>query len=154
VLRTPSSTSWDAIPHGNPTVNAIAECPVGSPYRSSVDVNVSCQLVNQSLIQSESHEALAKREKRKHTSLPSFHSTINLCCNMMRSRSPFSYFIRFSSWAQRVSSRFPLLGSTLSVDEKSPIQRRPDMIRVDSASLGKLQMALTRAMRQLSRCAS
>jgi hypothetical protein len=43
VFNTPSSTSCVVIPHGKPTVNAIAECPSGSglPYFSNVDVSIS-----------------------------------------------------------------------------------------------------------------
>jgi hypothetical protein len=38
----PSRTNCVAIPQGMPTVRAIAECPFGAPYASSVDVMISC----------------------------------------------------------------------------------------------------------------
>ena len=40
VVITPSSISWPAIAAGTPTVTAIAECPPGLPYVSSVDVRI------------------------------------------------------------------------------------------------------------------
>ena len=41
VFRMPSRTSCVAIPHGTPTVTAMAECPWGVPYSSRVEVIVS-----------------------------------------------------------------------------------------------------------------
>ena len=86
--------------------------------------------------------------KNFHTSVPSAHSTTNLCWSMTRSRSPCSYFINLSSWAQRVSKRFPARGLTGS-DENSPIQRNPEMILSLSDTLGKLQISLMRATKVL-----
>ena len=79
---------------------------------------------------------------------PSFHSTTNLCCSMTRSRWPSSYFIKVSSWAQSVSSKLLERGTT-GLEEKRPIQRNPEMMRVLSDSSGKLQMDLMCATSEL-----
>ena len=57
----------------------------------------------------------------------------------MKSRSPGAYAMSRSSWAQRVSRRFPARGETFSVEERRPIQRKPAMMRSRSDSEGKPQ---------------
>jgi len=91
---------------------------------------------------------LTMDEGTSRTVFPSCHSTTNLCCNITRSRSPVSYFIRPSSRAHNVSRRFPALGCTFSA-EKSPIHRKPEMIRLASNSSGNLATSLMHAMRSL-----
>jgi len=91
---------------------------------------------------------LTPDEQMRRTVFPSCHSTTNLCCNMTRSRSPASYFIKPSRRAHNVSRRFPALGCTFS-EEKNPIHRNPEMIRLASSSSGNLTNSLMRAMRSL-----
>ena len=68
---------------------------------------------------------------------------------MTRSRSPGAYAMSVSSCAQSVSRRFPARGFTFS-DEKSPIQRMPEMMRVVSDSSGNAQISLIFATSVLS----
>ena len=92
--------------------------------------------------------SLTMGEGTTRTVFPPCHSTTNLCCSITRSRSPTSYFIRPSSRAHNVSRRFPALGCTFS-EEKSPIHRKPEMIRLASNSSGNLATSLMHATRSL-----
>lgn len=87
-------------------------------------------------------------EGKAITVLPSFHSTTNLCCSIMRSRSPGSYFISSSNLAHNVSSKFEPRGWIFSL-EKSPIHRRPARMRARSTSSGKSHSAEIREANDL-----
>jgi len=104
--RVPSRTICVAMPQGMPTVRAIAECPSGAPYASSVDVMICCPQFSECF---RFVHMKASRESipitRARTSVPSTRSTTNLCCSMTRSRSPGTYVMSVSRRAQSVSSR-------------------------------------------------
>jgi hypothetical protein len=85
---------------------------------------------------------------QRPTSKPSALSTTNLCCSMTRSRSPGAYPMSDSRRVHSVSSKLPARGTSFS-SEKSPIQRRPEIMRAASTGSENEQSSLTRSTRAL-----